>query len=99
MTRVAFDDAITAPVIDIPAVTQQTLDVPMPEMVKQLVEVPKTPEIQDRIQQRTVEQIVDVQVQQIEEVPKIIKETAQRQIPIVVQTVEMTTDTHTVAVY
>ena len=67
MTRVAFDDAITAPVIDIPAVTQQTLDVPMSEMVKQLVEVPKTPEIQDRIQQRTVEQIVDVQVQQVEE--------------------------------
>ena len=45
MTRVAFDDAITAPVIDIPAVTQQTLDVPMSEMVTQLVEVPKTPEI------------------------------------------------------
>ena len=36
---------------------EQILDVPVPEMVKQLVEVPETVS-EDRIQQRTVEQIV-----------------------------------------
>ena len=37
---------------------EQSLDVPVPEMVRQLVEAPKTVP-QDRIRQRTVEQIVD----------------------------------------
>ena len=84
MTRVAFDDAITAPVIEIPAVTQQTLDVPMPEMVTQSVEVPKTIS-QNRIQQRTTKQIVDDPVVQIVQIPQVhvVEKTAE--IPVMTQ--------------
>ena len=42
---------------------KQSLDVPVPKMVKQLVEVLETVS-QERIRQRTVEQIVDVPVPQ-----------------------------------
>ena len=108
MARVAFEDASTAPVVDILAVTQQ---IPIDQIVQKTIEIPQlrcignvidnpvmpvprahvvektveitqldvvekiveTPEIQtghgiqDRIQQRTVEQIVDVPVQQVVE--------------------------------
>ena len=50
---------------------EQTLDVSMPEMVKQLAEVPETAS-PDRIQQRTVEQIVDALVPQaVEELAEV----------------------------
>ena len=49
---------------------EQTLDVPMPEMVKQLVEVPKTIS-QNRIQQRTMKQIVDDPVVQVVQIPQV----------------------------
>ena len=97
MARVAFEDATTAPVIDIPAVTQQiaidqivqktteipqlrcigsekenpVVQVPRAHVVEKTVEIPqldvvekivKTPKIQDRIQQRNVEQIIDTPV-------------------------------------
>ena len=104
MTRVAFDDAITAPVIDIPAVTQQTLiaqtvqktmeisqlqcidkvsdgpvvlveHVPQSHVAEKTVEIPQldvvkktieSPEIQtghgtqDRIQQSSMEQVIEI---------------------------------------
>ena len=43
---------------------EQIFDVPVPEMVNQLVEASKTVP-QDRIRQRTVEQIVDAPVPQV----------------------------------
>ena len=50
---------------------EQSLDVLVPEIVKQLVEVPETVS-QDRIQQRTVEQIVDAPVPQaVEELAEV----------------------------
>ena len=50
---------------------EQSLDVPVPEMAKQLVEVSETVS-QDRIQQRTVEQIVDAPVPQaVEELAEV----------------------------
>ena len=56
---------------------EQTLDVTMPEMVKQLVEVPKIIS-QDRIQQRTVKQIVGIPVPQVvEEVVEVCKVSSQ----------------------
>ena len=52
---------------------EQSLDVPVPEMAKQLVEVPETVS-QDRIQQRTVEQIVDAPVPQaVEELAEVFR--------------------------
>ena len=52
---------------------EQILDVLVPEMVKQLVEVPETVS-QDRIQQRTVEQIVDASVPQaVEELAEVLR--------------------------
>ena len=103
MARVAFEDAITAPVIDIPAVTQQipidqivqktteipqlrcvgnvidnpVVQVPRAHVVEKTIEIPQldvvekiveTPEIrtghgiQDIIQQRNVEEIIDTPV-------------------------------------
>ena len=54
---------------------EQILDVPVPEMAKQLVEVPETVS-QDRIQQRTVEQTIPAisLVETIVEVPVIQKQ-------------------------
>ena len=78
---------------------EQTLDVPMPEMVKQLVEVPKTTS-QNRIQQRTMKQIVDDPVVQIVQIPQVhvVEKTAE--IPVMtqrqnhmVQTVQMPMET------
>ena len=76
---------------------EQTLDVPMPEMVKQLVEVPK---IMNRIQQRTMKQIVDDPVVQVVQIPQVhvVEKTAeilvmtQRQNHMV-QTVQMPMET------
>ena len=45
---------------------EQISDVPVPQMVEQLVKLPKTVS-QDRIQQRTAEQIVDIPVPQVVE--------------------------------
>ena len=58
MTRVAFDDAITAPVIDITAVTQQTL-------IAQIVQ--KTMEIS---QLQCIDKVSDGLVVQVEHVPQ-----------------------------
>ena len=78
---------------------EQTLDVPMPEMVKQLVEVPKTIS-QNRIQQRTMKQIVDDPVVQVVQIPQVhvVEKTAE--IPVMtqrqnhmVQTVQMAMET------
>ena len=49
---------------------EPTLDVPMPEMVTQSVEVPKTIS-QNRIQQRTMKQIVDDPVVQVVQIPRV----------------------------
>ena len=52
---------------------EQILDVPVPEMVEQLVEVPETVS-RDGVQQRTVEQIVDAPVMQaVEELAEVSK--------------------------
>ena len=84
---------------------EQTLDVPMPEMVKQLAEVPKT-NSQNRIQQRTMKQIVDDPVVQIVQIPQVhvVEKTAE--IPVMTQRqnhmVQDCSDAHgdsTVAVY
>ena len=78
---------------------EHTLDVPMPEMVKQLVEVPKTIS-QNRIQQRTMKQIVDDPVVQVVQIPQlhVVEKTAE--IPVMtqrqnhmVQTVQMPMET------
>ena len=63
---------------------EQTLDVPMPEMVTQSVEVPKTIS-QNRIQQRTMKQIVDDPVVQIVQIPQVhvVEKTAE--IPVMTQ--------------
>ena len=63
---------------------EQTLDVPMPEMVTQSVEVPKTIS-QNRIQQRTMKQIVDDPVVQVVQIPQVhvVEKTAE--IPIMTQ--------------
>ena len=50
----------------------QILDVPVLEKVKQLVEVPETVS-RDGVQQRTVEQIVDAPVPQVEELAEVSK--------------------------
>ena len=70
---------------------EQILDVPLPEMVTQLVEVPETVS-PDRIQQRTVEQIVDAPVPQVvEELAEIFKVFSQDRIQqrAVEQTIEI----------
>ena len=52
---------------------EQTLDVPVPEMVKQLVEVPN-PVSEDRTPQRTVEHIVGIPVPQfVEELAEVFR--------------------------
>ena len=63
---------------------EQTLDIPMPEMVTQSVEVPKTIS-QNRIQQRTMKQIVDDPVVQIVQIPQVhvVEKTAE--IPVMTQ--------------
>ena len=63
---------------------EHTLDVPMLEMLKQLVEVPKTIS-QNRIQQRTMKQIVDDPVVQIVQIPQVhvVEKTAE--IPVMTQ--------------
>ena len=69
---------------------EQSLDVPVPEMVKQLVEVPETVS-QERIRQRTVEQIVDAPVPQaVEEQAEVFRVFSQDRIQqrAVEQTIE-----------
>ena len=63
---------------------EQTLNVPVPEMVTQSVEVPKTIS-QNRIQQRTMKQIVDDPVVQIVQIPQVhvVEKTAE--IPVMTQ--------------
>ena len=63
---------------------EQTLGVLMPEMVTQSVEVPKTIS-QNRIQQRTMKQIVDDPVVQIVQIPQVhvVEKTAE--IPVMTQ--------------
>ena len=52
---------------------EQILDVPVPEMVEQLVNLPNTV-FQDSIQERTVERIADVPVPQVvEELVEVFK--------------------------
>ena len=52
---------------------EEILDVPVPEMVKQLVKLPNTVS-QDRIQERTVERIADIPVPQVvEELVEVFK--------------------------
>ena len=59
---------------------EQILDVLVPEMAEQLVEVPETVS-QDRIQQRTVEQIVDAPVPQaVEELAEVFRVLSQDRI-------------------
>ena len=64
---------------------EQTLGVPMPEMVKQLAEVPKTIS-QNRIQQRTMKQIVDDPVVQIVQIPQVHVVERTAEIPVMTQT-------------
>ena len=78
---------------------EQTLDVPMPEMVKQLVEVPKIIS-QNRIQQRTMKQIVDDPVVQVVQIPQVHDVEKTAEIPVMtqrqnhmVQTVQMPMET------
>ena len=69
---------------------EQSLDVPVPEMAKQSVEVAETVS-QDRIQQRTVEQIVDAPVPQaVEELAEVFRVFSQDRIQqrVVEQTID-----------
>ena len=72
---------------------EQSLDVPVPEMVRQLVEAPKTVP-QDKIQQRTVEQIVDVPFPQaVEKLAEVFRVFSQDRIRIQQCDGEQTIDT------
>ena len=57
MARVAFEDAITAPVIDIPAVTQQT---PVAQIVQKTMEIP---------QSHCIDNVIVVPVVEVVQVP------------------------------
>ena len=59
MARVAFEDAITAPVIDIPAVTQQT---PIAQIVQKTIEIP---------QLHCIDNVIDVPVVEVVQVPQV----------------------------
>ena len=63
---------------------EQTLSIPMPEMVTQSVEVPKTIS-QNRIQQRTMKQIVDDPVVQIVQIPQVHVVEKTDEIPVMTQ--------------
>ena len=86
MTRVAFDDAITAPVIDIPAVTQQTL------IVQTVQKTMETSQLQ------CIDKVIDGLVVQVEHVPQsqVAEETIEiPQFDVVEKTAE-TTETQTI---
>ena len=59
MARVAFEDATTAPVIDIPAVTQQT---PIAQTVQKTIEIP---------QLHCLDNVIDVPVVEVVQVPQV----------------------------
>ena len=59
MARVAFEDAITAPVIDIPAVTQQIL---IAQIVQKTIEIP---------QLHCIDNVIDVPAVQVVHVPQV----------------------------
>ena len=86
MTRVAFDDAITARVIDIPAVTQQTL------IVQTVQKTMETSQLQ------CIDKVIDGLVVQVEHVPQsqVAEETIEiPQFDVVEKTAE-TTETQTI---
>ena len=58
MARVAFEDAITAPVIDIPAVTQQ---IAIDQIVQKTIEIP---------QLRCIGNVIDIPVVEVVQVPQ-----------------------------
>ena len=63
VSRLSLDGEVPSRDRTLQCAAEQIPNVPVPEMVEQLVEVPETIS-QDRIQQRTVEQIVDFPVPQ-----------------------------------
>ena len=58
MARIAFEDAITAPAIDIPAVTQQT---PIAQIVQTTIEIP---------QLHCISNVIDIPVVEVVQVPQ-----------------------------
>ena len=75
-----FEDAITAPVIDIPAVTQQT---PIAQIVQKTIEIP---------QLHCIDNVIDVPVVEVVQVPQVqvMERTAEiPQLHVVEKTVEI----------